>query len=456
MIRNDDAALIACVLVGLPARGKTFISQKLCRYLQWSGIDTKSFNVGNYRRKLLGPHTHEFFDHSNAEANAQRKEAALSALNDMLSWLKSPSADGGGPVRPKVAIYDATNSAISRRKMVYDACHSTGIQTMFIESICNDKETILRNIRDVKLKSPDYVNVDAETAAADFISRIKHYEDAYESINCSMTETFLSYIKLIDVGSEVVINQIHGYLQSRIVYYVMNLNIATRTIYISRHGESQYNLEGKIGGDSPLSERGREFARRLPGIISENLNEEERKNLVVWTSTLQRTIETSQHLPYPKLQWKALDEIDAGVCDGLTYAEIQQRYPRDFSERDTDKFHYRYTGGESYADLTRRLDAILMTLENTPSVFIIAHQAVVRCIYSYLQMIQLADLPYVHIPLHCVMAITVRAYGCDVKFIKVGVDAVDTHRDGRYKDESSGAHMKRGSYGERGALSISK
>ena len=32
----------------------------------------------------------------------------------------------------------------------------------------------------------------------------------------------------------------------------------------------------------------------------------------VWTSTLQRTIITASGLPYPKVQWKALDEIQVG------------------------------------------------------------------------------------------------------------------------------------------------
>lgn len=38
-------------LVGLPARGKTYISHKLCRYLNWIGIKTRAFNVGEYRRR---------------------------------------------------------------------------------------------------------------------------------------------------------------------------------------------------------------------------------------------------------------------------------------------------------------------------------------------------------------------------------------------------------------------
>jgi 6-phosphofructo-2-kinase/fructose-2,6-biphosphatase 2 len=28
-------------------------------------------------------------------------------------------------------------------------------------------------------------------------------------------------------------------------------------------------------------------------------------------------------LPYEKLTWKSLDELDAGVCDGMTYEEIE-------------------------------------------------------------------------------------------------------------------------------------
>jgi 6-phosphofructo-2-kinase/fructose-2,6-biphosphatase 2 len=45
----------------------------------------------------------------------------------------------------------------------------------------------------------------------------------------------------------------------------------------------------------------------------------------VWTSTLKRTMQTAQYLDYPKLTWKSLDELDAGVCDAMTYEEIEVR-----------------------------------------------------------------------------------------------------------------------------------
>ena len=38
-------------MVGMPARGKTYIGTKLARYLRWCGLNTEAFNVGEYRRQ---------------------------------------------------------------------------------------------------------------------------------------------------------------------------------------------------------------------------------------------------------------------------------------------------------------------------------------------------------------------------------------------------------------------
>lgn len=40
------------VMVGLPARGKSYISKMLVRYLRWTRTTVKVFNVGDYRRKV--------------------------------------------------------------------------------------------------------------------------------------------------------------------------------------------------------------------------------------------------------------------------------------------------------------------------------------------------------------------------------------------------------------------
>lgn len=35
-----------------------------------------------------------------------------------------------------------------------------------------------------------------------------------------------------------------------------------------------------------------------------------------------------------------MDELDAGVCDNMTYEEIAEAYPEDYAARDDDKYNY--------------------------------------------------------------------------------------------------------------------
>ena len=51
------------------------------------------------------------------------------------------------------------------------------------------------------------------------------------------------------------------------VYYLMNIHILPRTIYLTRHGESMMNLAGRIGGDGELSENGMTFAKVLAQFV---------------------------------------------------------------------------------------------------------------------------------------------------------------------------------------------
>ncbi|KAI8911050.1 histidine phosphatase superfamily [Gorgonomyces haynaldii] len=453
---------LACVMVGLPARGKTYIARKVARYLTWLGHRSRIFNVGNYRRNAVGASLdNAFFDPENEEFNLKRAELANEALDDMLTWLESSGEDGSkqgsvdlarsasalvidtktkttptptsgaGVAQPScVALYDATNSTVDRRALIEQRCREKGIKVMFVESICDDEELVMQNIREVKISSPDYKGWEAEKAIHDFKARIAQYAKQYETLSTGELGGKIAFVKLSNVGEQVLVHNVRGYLQSRIVYFLMNLNITPRSFYISRHGESVFNLSQRIGGDSPLSERGTAFATRLPDTIKNSLPPG--NSLTVWTSTLKRTIQTAERLPYQKLQWKQLDELDSGVCDGMTYEEIEEKYPLDFLERDTDKFNYRYHGGESYRDLVHRLEPVILELERhhepNHSIYIVGHQAVVRAIYAYFHNIPHEELPYIKIPLHTIIKLTPKAYFCQEEQIKVDVPAVDTFR----------------------------
>lgn len=350
-----------------------------------------------------------------------RHAAAEAAVKDMIKWFQKEKGI--------VAILDATNSTKARRKWVRQRCDQYNIHTLFVESKCDDEDIIMSNILEVKTTSPDYRGQDPEAAAQDFRNRIRNYEKVYETID--EDEKTLTYVKLIDVGSHVIINQIQDYLQSRVVYYLMNLHIRPRSIWLSRHGESQYNLEGQIGGDADLSSRGEAYAHALPDLVHKSVGDD--RKLTVWTSTLKRTIQTARFLAaspkgYQKLEWKALDELDSGVCDGLTYQQIADQYPEDFKARDDDKYNYRYRGGESYRDVVIRLEPIIMELERGENIIIVTHQAVLRCIYAYYMNVPQEQSPWMEVPLHTVIKLTPRAYGTEEERFKANIPAVSTFR----------------------------
>lgn len=423
-ISHVENVRICVVMVGLPARGKSLIAQKIVRYLSWLSINAKCFNVGSYRRNLAGdrPVDASFFDPKNKDGLEVRQEAVSSAIRDMMSWFMDENG--------VVGILDATNSTRQRREQILRLCRENGIEPMFLESWCDDQELILQNIADVKTTSPDYTNRNSELATDDFLKRIAFYEQGYETMDKDVDNS-LTFIKLVNVNSQIILNRIESYLESRIVYYVMNLHIKPRSIWLSRHGESQYNLTGQIGGDADLSERGMRYAKRLPEIVLKSLGEENKHtNLTVWTSTMKRTQQTASFLPYKKkLQWKALDELDAGECDGMTYEEIEQKFPEDFKARDDNKYEYRYRGGESYRDIVIRLEPIIMELERQENILIITHQAVLRCLYAYFMNVPQEESPWMSIPLHTLIKLEPRAYLTLVTSIKADIPAVSTYKE---------------------------
>ncbi|GAA5949104.1 hypothetical protein JCM10213_007092 [Rhodosporidiobolus nylandii] len=418
-------AKIVVAMVGLPARGKSYLSNKLQRYLLW--LEYQVFNVGQYRRQIYRKLAEEsgekadqsanFFDAKNPVASKAREEMATACLEDLIKWLK----EGGN-----VGIHDATNSTRARRQALYERIkREPGLKLLFIESVCTDPAVIAANIA-VKVASgdPDYDGQPPEQAERDFRERIKHYEESYEPLDTEKDKE-MTWCQMINVGKTVVVNRIDGYLQSRIAFFLTNLHLTPRSIYFTRHGESQYNVDGQIGGDAPLSKQGELYMEALPQLIKEKLGD---TPLTVWTSTLKRTIQTASLLPYEKLTWKSLDELDAGVCDGMTYEEIEEFYPEDYNARDDDKFNYRYRGGESYRDVVIRLEPVILELERQENILVVCHQAVLRCLYAYFHNLSQEELPYIKIPLHTVIKLTPKAYGCDEERFALPIEAVDTTR----------------------------
>jgi len=317
----------------------------------------------------------------------------------------------------------------------------------------------------LKLKTPDYVGQDPEIAMDDFRQRRKNYEKNYETIE----DHEGPYVKVHDC-KKFVIHNVRGYLPMKVVNFIMNLHTLPRRFYMTRHGQSEYNTLGKIGGDSGLSKAGIAYAKKLAVWAEKNIctPDEESSNFGdvkdresggshignevggdetesetrapkkqvpcrLWTSSLRRTQETAQFIEHPKLtqinfdngdvhDWiqmrpmikKNLDELYAGDCDGMTYKEIEIHMPDVFLARQGDKLAYRYPKGESYLDIINRLEPLALEMERVREpVLIIGHQGILRILYSYFAGYTRDEAPFVSIPLNHVIELRPHAYGCD-------------------------------------------
>jgi broad specificity phosphatase PhoE len=99
------------------------------------------------------------------------------------------------------------------------------------------------------------------------------------------------------------------------------------TILLARHGETDWNREGRFQGwsDPPLNDLGREQARVLAGQLADDPFD------AVYSSDLRRAYETALIVAEPHgvpvVADQGLREIDVGSWSGLTRDEIEARFP---------------------------------------------------------------------------------------------------------------------------------
>ncbi|KAK3111853.1 6-phosphofructo-2-kinase [Teratosphaeriaceae sp. CCFEE 6253] len=609
--QRDVGAKLVIVMVGLPARGKSYITKKLARYLNWLQHDTKIFNVGERRRNVAGgptslersrsqqcggtatqapgviehplPHSprkaaqrpmnvasiilngetkleppatpqtpgaprsnlisglrpnhersdsertigmpdmgepkspvlgraqlheHEephgpedepesieqnsaFFDPSNKKASQIREQVARETLDELLDYILYKNGS--------VGILDATNSTSERRKMVMERIRERAgpdLNVLFLESRCVDENLLEANMR-LKLCGPDYKDMDPVVALEDFKKRIQVYEKAYVPLGEYEEKQNMPYIQMIDVGRKIISHQIKGFLMAQANYYLLNFNLAPRQIWITRHGLSEDNISGKIGGDSDLAEEGVVYARSLAAFMeskrrewdekqvedmknthfpplpgdatppnpyyqpqspvlekrnpfsasatahsehsgspsgartpssatsgSSIMPEYEHKAFCVWTSMLKRSIQTAQFFnddEYDTKQMRMLDELNAGMMEGLTYGCISTQHPAEYRRRKEDKLHYRYPGpgGEGYLDIINRLRPVIVELERmTDHVLLVGHRSVARVLLAYFRGLNREEVADLDVPLGMLYCLEPKPYGVDFQAYK--------------------------------------
>ncbi|BDG17807.1 phosphoglycerate mutase [Thermus thermophilus] len=152
-----------------------------------------------------------------------------------------------------------------------------------------------------------------------------------------------------------------------------------KEIWYVRHGETEWNAQRRFQGhlDIPLSPVGIGQAFRLAERLSRSRISFDR----LYASDLRRARQTAeplaQVLGLPIATTPLLREIHMGELAGLTRAEAEARFPSFLAEAAEDPWNARRPGGESMADLARRLQAFL---EEVPPGrhLVVTHGGVIR------------------------------------------------------------------------------
>ena len=162
----------------------------------------------------------------------------------------------------------------------------------------------------------------------------------------------------------------------------------TTTFILIRHGETKWNLERRMQGqtDVPLNATGEKQAEQLSNYL---------RNYpihIFYSSPLKRTHQTTRiirkhHHDAPLFFHDALKERSFGLSEGKTYEELSIEYPVLSFSRSWNYPQFQIPGGERLIDVYRRGNEFIHEIiekERGKTVAIVAHGVIMRCMISSL------------------------------------------------------------------------
>ena len=161
------------------------------------------------------------------------------------------------------------------------------------------------------------------------------------------------------------------------------------TLYLIRHGETEGSETKRYKGsiDVPLSEKGIEQVKKVAVFIREHLrlessakyqsylrdihktkgakvqkfksSKEASRLAAVYTSNLSRAVKSAEIIARPyklkPIQMKELRERSFGIWEGMSFTEIKERYPKEFSAWAGNPLKYSPVEGESTVEVEKRV-----------------------------------------------------------------------------------------------------
>ncbi|HBI47442.1 MAG TPA: 6-phosphofructokinase [Smithella sp.] len=381
---SDEKLFI--VFMGLPARGKSTLAARLRDAFRRDGISTRIFNNGKLRRTYLPLQEtarSEFYSPQNLAAVELRNKIALMNMERAKTYLRNSG---------QIAILDATNAGRERRATIEKNLNDHPL--LFIECINDDEDILSLSIQE-KIKLPEFAHL-KDKAVTEFLKRIDYYRMIYKPLKVER-----NYIR-IDSLQNMIIEEKHSDaipFYDRLRDYLVTDEV--KNLFLIRHTETEYNIVNRIGGDPLLTENGKMQATALGQFFKS------KKISYIFTSTKRRTIDTARIICEKQsdcriISLKEFDEINAGICERMTYTEIEEHMPHVFKKRGANKYHYVYPEGESYetmkSRITQGIKKAFFLNRHANNIMIVGHQAVNRMILSHFLYRREDDVPYIYIP----------------------------------------------------------
>lgn len=176
----------------------------------------------------------------------------------------------------------------------------------------------------------------------------------------------------------------------------------TTTIYITRHGQTEWNVEKRMQGwsDSPLTKLGIQQAKWLEERLKDT------KLDVIYSSPIDRALSTAnivnskRNIPlYTDLR---LREINMGIWEGLTQDEIEELYSKElYNFWNTPKVYKPYNG-ETFHQVRQRTEEFIKEIINKnigKDILIVTHTIALKAIMSFFQNTLIEDFwspPFIH------------------------------------------------------------
>jgi probable phosphoglycerate mutase len=182
-------------------------------------------------------------------------------------------------------------------------------------------------------------------------------------------------------------------------------------LYYVRHGETDYNVEGRLQGqhETALNARGREQAKFCGRLLGDLFARQERRidDYAYVSSPLLRARETMEIMratlgldPITYGLDDRLKEIGYGEWEGWTLAEIMARDPHLLARREHDKWGFAPPGGESYRALARRVGSWYAGIAR--DTVVTAHAGIARALMTNLNVLPEAQAAHAEVAHGCI------------------------------------------------------